>query len=295
MKVSVILPTYRRDAELARALESLAGQTMTDLEILVVDDNDNAEWNDKVERVVQSFEQSHPAVCLRYVQNHPNLGSAKARNVGIAEASGAYITFLDDDDIYLPEKVERQYRFMTEGDYEVSVTDLALYFEDERLSEHRKRAYLKNTDKDSLLRYHLMYHITGTDTMMFDTAYLRSIGGFAPIDIGDEYYLMQRAIEGGGRFGYLPDCSVKAYVHEGEAGLSAGQSKIDGENSLFAYKKQYFDHLDRGSRRYVRTRHHAVLAFAYLRMKKYGAFLVEGIHAMLISPSAGIRILRDRG
>ncbi len=293
-KVSVVVATYRRDAELVRALVSLADQSFTDFEIILVDDNDTPEWNRRVEAVVEEFKMKHPAVPLTYCQNHPNLGSAQARNVGIAAAQGAYITFLDDDDLYLPEKLVAQYAFMIERNLDFSITDLDLYYEDETLSEHRTRHYIKQTDNASLMKYHMMYHLTGTDTMMFAKSYIDGIGGFAPIDVGDEFYLMERAIKGGGHFGYLNRCDVKAYVHRGEGGLSSGQGKIDGENRLYDYKKKYRDTLDKKSVRYIRMRHHAVLAFAYLRMRRIGVFFKEAFLSFFSSPLACIKLFINR-
>lgn len=290
MKVSIIVPTYRREEELRRALESLAMQTFTDIEAVVVDDNDDPEWNGKVEAVISAFRAEHPDLALRYIQNHPRLGSAEARNAGIEAAEGKYITFLDDDDEYLPEKIERQYDFTVKGGYDYTVTDLDLYYDDGELCERRRRDYLADSVGGSLLCCHLMHHITGTDTIMFRAEYLHSIGCFAPIDMGDEFYLMLRAITGEGKFGYLPECHVKAYVHRGEGGLSSGSAKIDGENSLFEYKKQYFDILDKKSVRFIEMRHHAVLAFALLRSGNLLGFIGQTVLSFACAPIQSVRL-----
>ena len=76
---------------------------------------------------------------VKYIQNNPNLGSAKTRNKGIEAADGKYITFLDDDDIYFPEKIKNQYVFMEENGLDYSVTDLDLYFDNEKLFERKTR------------------------------------------------------------------------------------------------------------------------------------------------------------
>lgn len=292
--VSVIVATYRRDECLKRALKSLAMQTFSDFEIVLVDDNDDQEWNCKVAQIVDEFKSEHPTVALVYIQNHPNLGSAKTRNKGIDAAQGDYITFLDDDDLYMPEKISAQYSFMDEQVLDFSITDLDLYYDDETLSEHRTREYIKKTDCASLTRYHMMYHLTGTDSMMFTKEYLEKIDGFAPIDVGDEFYLMERAICGRGKFGYLNRCDIKAYVHRGEGGLSSGQVKIDGENRLFEYKQKYFSQLDKKSVRYIKMRHHAVLAFAYARMKRIGEFTKEAFLSFCSSPFYCIKLLIER-
>ena len=174
---------------------------------------------------------------------------------------------------------------MLDGGYDYSVTDLDLFDENDDLTQRRVRGDIKDTSPAGLLRYHLMHHITGTDTMMFKKIYLEQIGGFAPIDVGDEFYLMHRAIEGGGKFGHLPGSDIKAYVHTGEnSGVSSGEGKIKGENALYEYKKKYFQSLTRKERRYIKMRHYAVLAFAEMRMKKPLRFFACAFKSFLSAP-----------
>jgi glycosyltransferase involved in cell wall biosynthesis len=293
-RVSVVVATYRRDKELKQALESLGNQTFSDFEVVLVDDNDNQNWNEIVKRIVNETFEKYPNLHISYFENHPNLGSAATRNKGIAVARGEYVTFLDDDDVYLPQKLANQYEFMNSKSLDYSITNLDLYYEDGRLSEHRVHKYLDKVGQDSLLHLHLMYHLTGTDTLMFTKKYIDSINGFAPIDIGDEFYLMERAIRAGGKFGYLNCCDVKAVVHYGDSGLSSGQQKIQGENNLFEYKKQFFGELKRKSIRYIKMRHYAVLAFAYLRTKNLCAFLKEAFWSFLSSPLDCLKLFFSR-
>lgn len=286
--VSVVIATYRRDFSLRCAIESLTSQTYNEVEILVVDDNADDGWNEKISSIVADFSN------IKYIRNLTNQGSAKTRNIGIREAKGKYITFLDDDDIYLPEKIEHQVNEMKKCNADFSLTDLYLYSEDNKLVDRRVRSYIRNCDKESLLKDHLMYHMTGTDTMMFKREYLLKIGGFPGIDVGDEFYLMSKAIENGGKFIYVPGCYVKAYIHTGDIGLSSGQSKIDGENSLFEYKKTKFEQLNKKSQRYIKMRHHAVLAFAYLKIGDKKRFLHEGISAFFCDPLKCLKLLASR-
>ncbi len=294
-KVSVVVATYKREESLVKALDSLAVQTYSDFEIVLVDDNGNPDWNEKVDAIVESFRQSNPQVSLQHITNNPNQGSAKTRNIGIAAATGKYVTFLDDDDVYLPPKLERQVTFMESGDLDYSVTDLFLYNEHEKLIDKRIRSYIKSTANEDLQRYHLMYHLTGTDTMMYTKEYLEKIGGFSPIDVGDEFYLMQRAIEGGGKFGYLEGCDLKAYVHTGECGgVSSGEGKIKGENQLYEYKKSFFDKINASSRRYIRMRHYAVIAFAQVRRKHRLAFVGNALKSFACAPIQCVGLLMEK-
>lgn len=286
--VSVILPTYRRKETLKRALDSLYSQSYTSIEIIVVDDNADTEWNNYVQSVLKEY----PSVV--YICNAKNLGSAETRNIGIRAAKGDYITFLDDDDIYLPEKIENQLQYMIENGADYSITDLYLYSEKDKLVDKRIRNYIKETDPKTLLQYHLMYHMTGTDSMMFKKEYLLNIGGFPPINVGDEFYLMKEAVSSGGKFVYVPYCFIKAYVHTGDNGMSSGDSKVSGEKVLYNYKKTFFNNIDSKAKRYIKMRHFAVLAYAYLRMKNYPLFILYSAVSFAISPIASVKIILNR-
>ena len=270
----------------------LDGEYCRDMGLGMDDDNADDLWNNKVQSIIVELNKKDNIV---YVQNNTNKGSAATRNIGIDRAKGVYITFLDDDDEYLPDKVKNQVIQMDKQHAQYSITDLSLYRENGKLDEVRRRNYIKKVDKNSLLKYHLLYHMTGTDTMMFRADYLKSIGGFDAIDVGDEFYLMMKAIKAGGNFLYLPLNDVKAYVHAGMSeGLSSGKTKIDGENVLFRYKQKFFHDIDKASIKHIKMRHCAVLAFAYLRMEEYGQFVFYSMKSFMYSPLSCIDLFLER-
>lgn len=114
-KVSVVIATYRREEELAKALYSLSEQTDSDYEVVLVDDNGDEGWNNRVRKVLDAFVAVFPNVSVTYIANQTNLGSAQTRNVGIKHSKGEYVTFLDDDDVYLPSKIDKQRSFIENG------------------------------------------------------------------------------------------------------------------------------------------------------------------------------------
>ena len=291
--VSVIIATYRREISLCDALKSLFDQSYNNVEIIVVDDNADVEWNEKVLRCIEEFSGFKNEI--KYIKNHTNLGSAGARNAGIAEADGEYVTFLDDDDVYLPDKIELQVKHMLECNSDYSVTDLCLYDENGKLRDVRKRFFLPVTHRKELMRCHLMHHITGTDTMMFRRRYLTEVGGFGVIDSGDEFYLMCRAIDGGGVFSYLPGCSLKATVHASDgSNLSSGRKKLRGEKELYEFKKQYFEDYDLNTVRYIKMRHYATMSFTYLRMRHPVGFMFNSLLSLVMHPSGCLNLFFER-
>ncbi len=100
--VSVIVTAYRPGPWLATALRALLDQTWTALEILVVDDASGPEYSDEIARLAALDPRA------RVITRHRNGGAYRARNLGVAEAKGDYLAFLDADDWCHPERIERQ-------------------------------------------------------------------------------------------------------------------------------------------------------------------------------------------
>lgn len=98
----------------------MLSQTYKDLQIIVVDDNKDYKIREEVKAIIKSYSDSR----LELICNSNNLGGALSRNVGIIASKGRFIAFLDDDDEYLPEKIEKQYLMFRE--YEAS--NLALVY-----------------------------------------------------------------------------------------------------------------------------------------------------------------------
>ncbi|EDP69665.1 glycosyl transferase [Flavobacteriales bacterium ALC-1] len=105
-KVSVIITTYNRAAYLKLTLDSVVNQTYDNLEIIVIDDGSK---NTKAETLCNSYQN------VRYIKIKNSGGPAQPRNVGIENVSGEYVAFLDDDDIWLPTKIEQQVKILDEN------------------------------------------------------------------------------------------------------------------------------------------------------------------------------------
>ena len=135
-KVSVIIPTYNSAQFIVETLESVFAQTYKNYEVIVVDDGST----DNTKEVLKPYMSK-----IRYIYKE-NGGPASARNVGIKNARGEYIAFLDSDDLWLSEKLERQVKYL--GKYQEVVlvfTDCIRFFEDS-LSEIRscKERFISN-------------------------------------------------------------------------------------------------------------------------------------------------------
>lgn len=103
--VSVIVPTYNRDTYLLQAIESIVNQTYKNVEVLVIDDGSSIKY---AEGICERFQQCH-------YHHKTNGGVSSARNAGIALAKGDFIAFLDDDDFWKEDKLEKQLGFLSKN------------------------------------------------------------------------------------------------------------------------------------------------------------------------------------
>ena len=129
--VSIIMPSYNTAAFIAESIQSVLSQTYENWELLIVDDCST----DATDEVVAPF------LCdsrIRYLQNESNCGAAVTRNRALREASGEWIAFLDSDDLWMPEKLERQLAFMKEHGYRFSCTSCEVIGEN---TESLRRVY----------------------------------------------------------------------------------------------------------------------------------------------------------
>lgn len=105
--VTVIIPTYKGESKVLEAAKSVLNQTYSDIEVIVVDDNGKGtEHQILTEKVITPLLQKDQR--LKYIIHDVNKNGSAARNTGIRNSTGEYIGFLDDDDIYLPQKIEKQ-------------------------------------------------------------------------------------------------------------------------------------------------------------------------------------------
>ena len=141
--VSIIMPSYNTGKFIAESIASVAAQTYTDWELIIVDDASTDNTDEVVDKFTELAEVNsngcHPERTLepqaiggvegsnseeriRYLKNDRNHGAAYSRNRALREAKGKWIAFLDSDDLWAPEKLEKQIAFMTKNGYAFSYT-----------------------------------------------------------------------------------------------------------------------------------------------------------------------------
>lgn len=291
VKVSIVVPTYKREIKiLDRAINSLLIQTYENIEIIIVDDNATDElygYRESTFKYAQKMMDKDNRI--KYFQNEMNLGGALSRNVGIKLASGELIAFLDDDDLFLKDKIKHQVEFMQKNKLNCSFTDLSLYNADDKLIDRRKRNDIESFEKNSLIAYHLTKMITSTETFMISKQLLLDIGGFDNTKMGHEFYLMFKILNYDGlKIGYYPSDDIKAYRTKNSS-ISNSPNKIAGEKSLYQFKKKYFYLLNNKQIKYVRFRHLVVMSIAYFRNHKYFKSIISIVQAFFTGPILSLK------
>ena len=281
--VTVVMPTYKREWRYVfRALESLEKQSYKKTEIIVIDDSpEDYLLRESIKQNMFDYAQKNKNV--RFLINEKNMGGSLARNKGIDYSNGEYITFLDDDDEYLPDKIKNQVEYMEETQCDLSFEDMKMYNEKGNVVDYRTHRDINALDNKELLKYHLKYHMTGTPTFMFRASALKKIGGFDDANMGQEFYLMFKAIKNNLDIRYIHICDVKIYKHSGE-GISQGKNKITGENNIYRFKKKHWNQLSFRDRVFIRFRHHMVMAVAYARNRNYFMVVLSLFVGFCMSP-----------
>ena len=122
--VSIITPSYNSAKFIKQCIESVIAQTYTNWEMLIVDDFSR---DDSCLAIKELAKKERRIKCFL---SDENIGAAKARNVAIRKAKGKYIAFLDSDDLWEPQKLEKQIYFMNQNDISFSFTNYQSISED---------------------------------------------------------------------------------------------------------------------------------------------------------------------
>lgn len=133
-KVSVIVPVYNGENLLSQAIESVLSQTFQDFEILIIDDGPS----DQSPNIIKQYEEQYPEK-VKYLEhpNHKNCGISASRNLGIQNAAGEYVAFLDSDALWLPEKLEHQVKIL-DNHQDVGLVSCVLALIDEQGNPTKK-------------------------------------------------------------------------------------------------------------------------------------------------------------
>jgi len=153
--VSIIMPSFNTAQYIKESILSVMNQTYANWELIIVDDCSI----DDTDKIVGSINDDR----IRYLKNKKNSGAAVSRNRALKEAKGRWIAFLDSDDLWMPEKLEKQISFMKKNNYSFSYTNY------EEIDVESKRTGVKVTGPKKITKSGMLnYCWSGCLTVMFD-------------------------------------------------------------------------------------------------------------------------------
>ncbi|MGQ0826912.1 MAG: glycosyltransferase [Bacteroidota bacterium] len=216
-KVTVIIPTYRRPENLKLAIESVVSQTYKNIEVIVIDANDpESEYRQETEKLMNAY----PNVI--YIKGAHALNGAEARNLGLKYSNSEYISFLDDDDVYLPEKVKKSIEAIKK--YPSGYGAVYCGYLGWNSDSNDLRRYKEGDLTYDLLTLQYKNHYLCTNTALYKSYTLKRLSGF------DETYTRHQDLELNLRFFQLYKMGVVK-----EAMVKLKPSQVKTENWLDAY------------------------------------------------------------
>jgi glycosyltransferase involved in cell wall biosynthesis len=267
--ISVVIPFHNRIDLTSKAVDSVFSQTYQEFEIILVNDG-STEALGELNRIKDARLQ---------MLSQPNLGPASARNTGIKAAQGDFVAFLDSDDLFLPEKLERQI------DIHFNKPDIAF--------SHTN--YFLVDQEDEILRKVVTSEFTGKviprlyydcpiamPTVMINRAYLTNENQFVEAYRISEDIIFYSRVIGNKEISSLDEPLTKVRSSETSANnLPAAQ--IIGARNILDYLSKY--HVLKGNQlRFVRSQLLANMAMNYLISRDFLGFIINAARAFSLSP-----------
>ena len=254
-KVSVIIPVYNTEAYVEQTLRSIMGQTLRDIELIVVNDGSTDGSLSVLERIATGDDRIR-------LYTQPNKGLSQTRNAGIARARGEFIYFMDSDDLLEPDALERCYErcqsdrldfvFFDAESFGTTASDAAWF-------DYRRAKYFGTEvcDGTDLLRRMLALHCYRASACLsfIRTAYLRGLGlRFYPGILHEDELFTPQLYLGASRAGGIERAFFKRRIH-GDSIMGRGFSRrnLEGYTTVLRELNRFAATRDAGQRQLIRT------------------------------------------
>lgn len=224
--VSAVVTTCKRKPDIIRrAVDSILSQTYSPIEIIVVDDSP-ADWPER-DSVRDCLTCEYERI--NYIRHEKNQGACVARNTGLAAAKGEYIAYLDDDDEWLPQKIEKEMAAFR-GEKTAMVYCGQRRFNDKNQSFRDINA--KAVSGDAVKMLLLGNFVGSTSIPLIKTECLREIGGFDKLLKSAQDYDVWMRLAMKYEFRWVEEPLVIYHIHENEQISKSAANKIAGSEYL---------------------------------------------------------------
>jgi len=233
--VSVITPVFNREKTIGRAIKSLQAQTFQEYEHIIINDVST----DSTEQIVKEYQNNDyriKYIRLDYNKTDDCYGAAKARNVGIKQAKGKYLAFLDSDDTFEPTKLEKQLSLFNRlpQSYSMIYSGFNYVAEDKPSTK-----YMLLPSKKGDLSHEILYsNIAGTLQPLVKRSAVIKAGLFDEKMPSCQDWDLWIRVARCGKFDFVPEALSNAYIH-GNQISSSTVKKLEARERIYnKYKKQ---------------------------------------------------------
>lgn len=239
-KVSIVIPAYNASNYLAEAIDSALAQTYSNVEIIVV--NDGSKDNGATERVALSYGDK-----IRYFSKE-NGGSSSALNVGIANMTGEWFSWLSHDDLYVPEKLEKQISYITSLRVDSAELSKHIFFSASELIDAEGKTIRACRAKQAnelatkvasfphngyLIAEPTVYNFHGCSCLIHKEAFAK-VGCFdEQLRLINDLDMWFRLYAANYKVHFIPEPLVKGRVHAKQVSKSIGYSYHNSEQDMF--------------------------------------------------------------
>lgn len=257
--VSVVIPTHNRDENtLLRAVNSCIEQTLKPFEIVIVDDV----CNKRVKEFVESIAFDN----IKYIENKEQ-GASSSRNLGAQLSEGNYVAFLDDDDIWLPEKLELQVNQVKSQNAKAVFSQMFVEYEDLGVKYTTKSKNVPNPLKQICTEN----YIGGTISSLIEKQLFLELGGFdRAFSAREEYDLWIRIISSGAKISVVERPLTVAYRSFVRDRVSSNISSYENAIELLnkKHKQLALEVLDDKERKLRKSKQYNFLAAQAISINK---------------------------
>lgn len=235
--VSAVITTYKRPPEIVeRALKSIISQTYENIEIIIVDDSPASyEHRDEVKQMVEKYDG------VKYIQHETNQGACVARNTGLANVKGEYIGYLDDDDEWNADKIEKQILKFDKSSNNTAIVTCRFLTLNENSGKKSIGEYqiFSGEVYEKLLTYGNFGG--GASMPLMKTEALKSINGFDTLLKAAQDFDVWVRMSQKYNFEYVDEPLVLYHWHDGEQISKNPKNKIQGHERIIEKNKDVLE------------------------------------------------------